>query len=127
MKSEDENFDEVVESKGGKIVYPSFWTDPICPMEVMKQFGDCHPNVESPLKHTGSHPHTKIPFAFSPPKTTLVFFESYYICWYIMPTTHVVTVNGYLLMGTDDIIANQDQLPDSLKLIHLPTPERNVQ
>ena len=122
IKSNDDDFDEIIESKGGRVVHPTFWTDPIGPIQSMKQYGDCHPDVESPLNNLGCHPDTSTPFAFSPPKTTPSFFEDYYLYWFLMPTTRVMTVNGRLLMGIDEIVANQHLLPPAIQLIRIPSP-----
>ena len=122
VKSGDDEFDEIVEANGGRVVHPSFWTDPIGPMEAMQQYGDRHPDVESPLKNAGSHQDTTTPFDFSPPKTTPSFFESYYLCWYLMPTTRVISTDGRLLMGVDDIVNNKNLLPQPLQLVRMPSP-----
>ena len=127
MKHDDEDFNEVVESHGGKVLYPSFWTEPIGPMEAMKQFGDRHPLIESSMKNACAHPSTTIQFAFSPPKTTPAFFDAYYLCWFLMPTTRVITVDGRLLMGVDEILAGQDKLPDALDIIRLPNISGDMQ
>ena len=48
--SDNLDFDDIVIAKGGRIVYPTCWSEPISGIESMKQYGDCHPDVESPLK-----------------------------------------------------------------------------
>ena len=125
MLSHDPDFDFVVESKGGRVEYPTRWSDPIPPMESMNQYGDRHQNVESPLKTICKKDDTAPHFTFSPPKTTPEFFSSYYICWMINSETRVLTRDDKLLQGKQSILINCHLLPEHLKVVNIPSPDNS--
>ena len=100
--SDDSDFDAIVRSKGGRIVYPSRWTDPISAYDSMKQYGDFHPDVESPLKTICYNEETTEQFVLSPPKTTPQF---------LMPTTSVGISVMHRVLSPAIVNSSKERIP----------------
>ena len=120
--SDDLDFDDIVIAKGGQIVYPTCWSEPISAIESMKQYGDRHPDVKSPLKSPCPNEGITQQFILSPPKTTPQFFNAYHICWFLNDASRVIIRNHILLEGTGAIVTNSHLLHNHLTVINFPTP-----
>ena len=69
MLSYDDDFDNIVVSKRGCIVYQMRWAYPISTYGSMKHYRDFDSDMESPLKTTCSNEGTTVQFILSSHKT----------------------------------------------------------
>ena len=124
--SHDARFDDVVVKKGGSICYPSFWTTASPYHACMRYYGDLHPNIQGFMKTLMQKNNEDATESTSESLTTPQFFNRYVLCWFITSETKVLTVNGSLLHGVEEIMNGQSLLHASLRIQGCEGPVPNM-
>ena len=117
----DTDFDILCENLGARIDHSDNWDTPTPWLEAMSHYGDRNPNIESAFKNTilTAANSNQLNLKDSPPLTTPQFFYLYSIVFHIDTHTRVMTKDSKLLQGIDEIMSNQEQLPDCLEIVSI--------
>ena len=121
LLSGDPRFNDAVNAKGGTVSHPDFWNTPIDWIDSKRFYGGIHPNVQGAIKTVVNQDNNTAPIGFGS-HTTPQFFNSYEMIWFLTPESRVMSVDGDLLHGEQDILRGVASLPAALEIRTLGGP-----
>jgi len=122
VRSDDVDLVSIVEQNGGQVTTPyftsivhSFTYLQICCLGL-------HPEVDGYMKTLSlMEPNDDPSYGHSEDDTTrYAFANRFHMCWGSMDTT-IIGRNGLVLSGVNEILNNQDNLPDRFDIVEDPT------
>ena len=119
VRSDDANLGEIVETNGGRVSTP-FPGNRVTEFVNLNRFClDQHPEIDGFVKTLSVidwdvRPHNNA-------NSRDGFTDMYMLCWSVMDSTAIISTNGLVLKGRDQILAHRNNLPIGVEIVEDPT------
>ena len=120
VRSDDSDLKTLVRMKNGRVITPFAITDKSTFHQLNKFCLDMHPEIDGYVKSLSQVHRDGLPMDGDVSRAD--FTNRFHLCWSIMQSTSVVSTEGTVLEGPDEILPNREFLPAGVELVQDPGP-----